>query len=466
MRPSHRPSGFDSLSLFFILSLALIGLFMIYAVEYPDAGTLFRLPITTNFQKQSLFVIVGGFLFLFVYLIETRIWRSFAYPLYFFSLILLLAVALLGSTVKGSTSWFIIAGFSFQPSEFAKFTTTLALATYLSHYTTQLKQASDRWISIAVIFSPVLLILIQPDAGSALVFMMLFLVLLRADLNPFYYLFALLVLLTAIFSLQYEGAWVISFVLFLAIFFLAYKQLQKTSWILASIGTAALCGVILYQTTSYWSLFPAVLLLLALSVTLGRQKQWATLIILMLAVAFLISISTGTQYAFDQWLKPHQKERINAWLNPEACDPQGSLYNLLQSQMAIGSGGFQGKGYLKGTMTQFDYVPEQSTDFIFSTVGEEFGFIGSFIVIVLCFGLIFRTLHMAEHMRTPFGTYYAYGLASVFFFHVLINIGMTMGLMPVIGIPLPFVSYGGSSILAFSLMFAFLLKLYSERRRT
>lgn len=466
MRPSHRPSRFDSLSLFFILSLALIGLSMIYAVEYPEAGSLFRFPITSNFQKQSLFVLAGGFLFLFVYLIETRIWRSFAYPLYFLSLLLLLAVALFGSTVKGSTSWFIIAGFSFQPSEFAKFTTVLALATYISHYTTQLKQASDRWISIAIILSPILLILLQPDAGSALVFMILFLVLLRAGLNPFYYLFAFFIVLTAIFSLQYEGAWVIIVITFLAIFFLAFKQSQKTSWILASIGAATLCSVILYQTQSYWSLMPGFLLLIALSITLGRQKQWGTPVILLTAVALLIAISVGTQYSFNQWLKPHQKERINAWLNPEACDPQGSLYNLLQSQMAIGSGGLRGKGYLQGTMTQFDYVPEQSTDFIFSTVGEEFGFIGSFIVIGLCFGLIFRTLHMAEHMRTPFGTYYAYGLASIFFFHVLINIGMTMGLMPVIGIPLPFVSYGGSSTLAFSLMFALLLKLYSERRMT
>lgn len=168
---------------------------------------------------------------------------------------------------------------------------------------------------------------------------------------------------------------------------------------------------------------------------------------------------------FHNFLQPHQQERINVWLRPEVCDPRGSLYNLLQSKMAIGSGGFQGKGYLEGTMTKLNYVPEQSTDFIFCTIGEEQGFIGIFILVILYMTLLWRIISMGERMKTSFERMYAYGIASILFVHFFTNIGMTMGLMPVIGIPLPFVSYGGSSLLIFTLMIAVLLTFDSARHR-
>ena len=464
MRSAQRSAGYDKLTLFFIVCLAFIGAAMNYAVEYPEAGSLFQLPIQTNFQKQSLFVIAGGFIFLLVTILDRTLWQSLAYPIYTFGLLSLLLVAFFGHTVKGSTSWFMLGGFSFQPSEMAKFGTALALAAFLSHYTTKLSRAPDRWVSIGLILVPIGCILLQPDAGSALVFSFFFLVILRAGVNPLYYLYVLFLVLTAIFSLQYPLPYVSLFLVTIASFLLAFKQPQRGSWLLAAAGVMAFSGLVLYQTASWWSLLPAFIFLSVLGVVLGRQNRWQIPAIVVPALIVLIAVSVGTQLSFQKLLKPHQKERINAWLNPGEADPQGSLYNLLQSQMAIGSGGWSGKGYLKGAMTQFDYVPEQSTDFIFSTIGEEFGFLGSFVVITLCFGLIFRALHLAENMHSSFGMYYAYGVVSIFFFHVMVNIGMTMGLLPVIGIPLPFVSYGGSSILAFSLMFAVLLRLHMDSR--
>src|SRR6056297_86880 len=465
MRSVSRERGFDKITLFLLLALALIGVIMNYAVEYPDAGHLFQLPWVTHYQKQSFFLILGAFIFLLVFFLDRKIWDSLAYPIYFIGLLSLIAVVLFGHTVKGSTSWFIIGGFTIQPPEFVKFGTALALASFLAHYTTALKRLSDRALSMAIIITPMALILLQPDAGSAMVFSVLFIVLLRAGLSKIYYLYAIILFLTLIFSLQYPLPTVSFILIAVAVFLMAYNQKDRSSWILAALGVMSFSGLFLYQTASWWSLIPGVILLALLFSASIRQNQWQTSAIIVIALISLLSASVVTGVVFQKVLKPHQKERINAWLNPEDADPQGSLYNLIQSQMAIGSGGLSGKGYLNGAMTQLDYVPEQSTDFIFSTIGEEFGFIGGIIVIGLCFGLIFRVLHLAERMKTPFGMYYAYGVASVFFFHVMVNIGMTMGLLPVIGIPLPFVSYGGSSILAFSLMFAVVLRLYADERR-
>ena len=464
MRSVQRSGGYDKVTLFFLFALALLGIVMNYAVEYPEAGHLFQLPINTHFQKQSLFAIMGAFIFLFINILDRSIWQSLAYPLYFLGLIGLLAVAFLGHTVKGSTSWFIIGGFTIQPSEMAKFGTALALAAFLSHYTTKLSRMGDRWVGITIILVPIALILLQPDAGSALVFSFFFLVLLRAGLNPLYYLYILMIILVGIFSLQYPLPYVSLSILTIGVIFLASRETQRSSWLLGAIAVMGFSSLILYQTGSWWALLPGLVFLVLVGGSLGRQNRWQIPTIIIPAMVVLVLVSVGTQIVFQEVLKPHQKERINAWLNPAEADPQGSLYNLLQSQMAIGSGGWSGKGYLKGAMTQLDYVPEQSTDFIFSTIGEEFGFLGSLVVIGLCFGLIFRVLHLAEHMRSSFGTYYAYGVASIFFFHVMVNIGMTMGLLPVIGIPLPFVSYGGSSVIAFSFMFAVLLRLHVDER--
>jgi rod shape determining protein RodA len=465
MKKSKGNGSYDKLSLSFVLVLGLIGLFMNYAVEYPEAGHLLRLEFVTNFQKQSLFFLIGAFIFIGATALDRRIIQSLAYPVYIFSLVSLLAVLIFGSTVKGSSSWFIIGGFSLQPAEFAKFGTVLALASFLSHYTTKLSKMSDRLVSFAIIASPIILIFLQPDAGSATVFLALFFVLLRAGANPAYYYFIAVALSAAILSLVYPLSTVLFLILLLAAGFLSFKQSSRASWILSLLAIMSFSGLLLFQTGSWWSLLPEIGFILVATTQLIRQNQWQPPILILPALAILIGVATGTNYTYQNALKLHQKERINVWLNPEECDPQGALYNLLQSKAAIGSGGWTGKGYLKGAMTQLDYVPEQSTDFIFSTVGEEFGFLGSFFLIGICFGLIFRVLYLADDMKNTFGVYYSYGVASIFFFHVMVNIGMTVGLLPVVGIPLPFVSYGGSSFLAFSIMFAILFRLQADDKK-
>jgi rod shape determining protein RodA len=367
--------------------------------------------------------------------------------------------------VKGSSSWFLLGGFSLQPAEFGKFGTALALAAFLSHYTTKMSKMPDRLMSFAIIVSPIILVFLQPDAGSAIVFSALFFVLLRAGANPVYYYFFAGTLATAILSLIYPLPVVLFLILLLAAVFLSFRQSSRGSWILSSIAIMGFSGLLLFQTGSWWSLLPGMGFIVIVTSQFIRQNQWQLPVLVMPALAILIAVSAGTKFAYQNALKPHQKERINVWLNPEECDPQGALYNLIQSKTAIGSGGWSGKGYLKGAMTQLDYVPEQSTDFIFSTIGEEFGFLGSLLVIGICFGLIFRVLYLADEMKNTFGIYYSYGVASIFFFHVMVNIGMTVGLLPVVGIPLPFVSYGGSSFLAFSIMFAVLFRLQADDKK-
>lgn len=446
-----------------IFFLVVIGWLMIYAVDHPGGNEFWQFTWDSNAGRQLIWIMISGFLFIFVYWIDERFWNTFAYPLYFIGLLSLLGLFLFGSTIKGSTSWYTFGGFSLQPAEFAKFTTLLALSAYLSYYKTNLDQFLHRLTAMGIILLPAFLIALQPDAGSALVYLCLLVVLLRAGFNPVYYGIALVFLAVIISSLIWDSHVVIFAILMVALLVLPVLKNGSPQWLFSALLIGAVSLFVFVQSQILLAFGIAglgFLFLLVRYVQLHRSQTPALLIPLLLACA---AISYSATYSFQEFLKPHQQERINVWLNPSECDPKGSLYNLLQSKMAIGSGGMTGKGYLEGTMTQFDYVPEQSTDFIFSTVGEEFGFLGSALLIVLSFALILRVLFIAEEMRTPFGRYYAYGVAAFFFMHCMVNIGMTMGLLPVIGIPLPFVSYGGSSLIGFTIMFSVLLKLYSEK---
>jgi len=279
--------------------------------------------------------------------------------------------------VSGATSWFSIGGFSLQPSEFAKFTTALAMASYLSSYNANLRIFKSQVIAFGLIAVPIVLILMQPDAGSAIVF---------------------------------------------------------TSFL-----------ILFYRLGNLWRN--------------GRKELVKFLLPL---IIFGGAFAYGANFAFNNILKPHQQSRINVWLNPSKA-PSDAIYNLRQSKLTIGSGELSGKGFLQGTRTKLDFVPEQSTDFIFCTIGEEQGFVGVFGIIALYLLFLYRITVIAERQRSDFSRNYAYGVAGILFFHFFINIGMTMGLVMIIGIPLPFISYGGSSLLAFSLMIGVLLKLDSNR---
>ena len=414
MRSRNSIGRIDIWLLIIYLALVTIGLLSIYAAafneDYPHIYDL-----SQNYGKQLLFIGVSLLVGFAILLIDAKFFNAFAYVFYGLSIVCLLLVLAVGSKISGSTSWIQLGPISFQPSEFAKFGTTLALAHYLGKLDTDTTKLKTKLISYGIVFLPMLLVLAQGDAGSATVFFIFLLVIYREGMG---------------------GKILI-------------------------IGLTAAVLFILSLCVSKWYIMIALGVLYALFLLLiDRTKKniWLLTGILIAACAFVFSVD----FAFNHILKPHQQTRINIILGKEH-DIKGVGYNLNQSMIAIGSGGFSGKGYLNGTMTKYNFVPEQHTDFIFCTIGEEMGFIGSFVLIVLYLSLILRIIHLAERQRSPFSRIYGYGIACILFFHFAINIGMTIGLVPVIGIPLPFLSYGGSSLLMFSMMLFVFLKQDANR---
>ena len=396
--------------------------------------------------------------------VDWKFWSTFAYPIYALTILLLVLVLVFGTTIKGSTSWFSFFGFSLQPAELAKLGTCLALASYLSYYKTSLKRLKSQLVSFGLLLLPAVLILLQPDAGSALVFTSFMILFFRNGLSPLLYIIAAVLITLFVCSLIFYPLQVITVLLLVGSAILIYNiNSSRRYWLLTWLFLVAAVVFLISRDLTTYALTGAGLLLVVAAGKqyLGRQER--QVVVLVSAIVICAGFSLFARFGFENFLEPHQQDRINVWLRPDQCDPQGSLYNVLQSKVAIGSGGFSGKGYLKGTMTNLNYVPEQSTDFIFSTVGEEQGFLGSAGIIILYTLLLLRILTIAERMRAPFARHYAYGVAGILFFHFFINIGMTMGLVPIIGIPLPFISYGGSSLLGFTLMVGILLKMDSSR---
>ncbi|NND15589.1 MAG: rod shape-determining protein RodA [Eudoraea sp.] len=462
--PRLRKQKLDWIAFALFASLVFIGWLMIYSASHiPNQSTSSFLDLGTSVGKQTLFIGIAAVIFLATQLIDWKFWSTFGYVVFAVSILMLVMVLLIGNTVKGSTSWFSLFGFSLQPSEFAKFGTCLALASYLSFHQTTLKEPRHILISISIVALPIGLILLQPDAGSALVFTSFAFLLYRTGLPPLIPLVAVFLGALFIVSLVIDPIYIIPFLIWIlsAFFILNFKK--KERWIIAGlvlfIGT--ITGLVLHQP-----LIPiaanAVFLVITAIAAYGNRMQ-RQLALLVPGLVICIGISFASNLAFNNFLEPHQQDRINVWLRPGQCDPQGSLYNVLQSKIAIGSGGLQGKGFLNGTMTTLNYVPEQTTDFIFSTIGEEQGFIGTIAIIALFVILLFRILTIAERAKANFIRNYAYGVAGVLFIHFFINIGMTIGLVPIIGIPLPFISYGGSSLLGFTLMIGVLLKMDGAR---
>ena len=414
MRSKNIVGRIDIWLLIIYLALAIIGLLSIYAAAYNEAHPHIY-DLSQNYGKQLLFIgvsLVFGFAIL---LIDAKFFNAFAYVIYGLSIVSLLLVLAVGSKISGSTSWIQFGPISFQPSELAKFGTALALAHYLGKLDTDISKLKTKLTAYGIVLLPMLLILAQGDAGSASVFIIFLLVLYREGMGGKILIIGLAAATLFVLSLCVSKWYVIiGLVVLYAIFLLLINRTKKNIWLLT----------------------------------------W----ILIASCAFVFSVD----FAFHHVLKPHQQTRINIILGKEH-DTKGVGYNLNQSMIAIGSGGFSGKGYLKGTMTKYNFVPEQHTDFIFCTVGEEAGFMGSFAVIALYLALVLRIIHLAERQRSTFSRIYGYGIACIFFFHFAINIGMTIGLVPVIGIPLPFLSYGGSSLLMFSMMLFVFLKQDANR---
>lgn len=394
--------------------LVLMGWLNIYAAVYNEENNSL-LNLEANQGKQLLFIGGAALIVMITLSIDGRLYERLAWPIYLMIMVLVAGVLVAGDVVNGAKSWYSIGGFRLQPSELAKFATCLGLAKYLSNPNHNLKYWLHRIAAIGVLLLPAAIILPQPDPGSSLVFLSLVLVLFREGL-PAYFLFILF------------GSAVI--------FLLALLVPQTTLVVVILVGAALV----------YW---------------LGRrQKYW--LIKTLTVAALAIGFSQTVDYAFNNILEDRHRNRINILLG-KANDPKGIGYNTAQSMIAIGSGGFSGKGYLQGTQTKFNFVPEQHTDFIFCTVGEEWGFLGSTVVLVLFIALLWRIVVVAERQKSPFGRIYGYGVASILFLHFSVNIAMTIGLFPVVGIPLPFFSYGGSSLWGFTVLLFIFVRLDSYR---
>jgi len=391
-----------------------LGWISIYAAIYDeDHSSIFDM--SQSYGKQLLWIGTSVVLALIILWTDTRFFPTFSFFIYVLMIALLAGVLMFGKEIAGSKSWFQFGGFSLQPAEFAKFATNLALAKYLSGLNLNLKKFNTLLRSFIILAIPSALIFLQNDTGSALVYTAFIFVLYREGMTGSILIIALITM-------------------FLFLFALLVNKL------------VVIVGLMLLAT----------LLILVIRRTL---RNIAVVIgLLLITSGFVYSVD----YAFQNILESHHRTRINVLLGKES-DIRGAGYNVHQSLIAIGSGGFGGKGFLQGTQTKFNFVPEQSTDFIYCTVGEEWGFIGSSLVVVLFVALLIRLIYLAERQRSSFNRIYGYGVASILFFHFAVNIAMTLGLFPVIGIPLPFFSYGGSSLWGFTILLFIFIKLDSER---
>lgn len=414
--------GFDWTIIYLYVILVTIGLLSIYAVEHREGDTFWYALTHTagSFSQQSRWLGISVVLGTIVLLLDSKFFTATANLLYVFGIMLLLLVLAVGKDVKGSHSWLVVGSFQFQPAEFTKLCTLLALSKYLSNIEVDFSKLRSQIIASIIILLPAAIILLQDETGLALVYCSFFLVMYREGLPG--------ILLVIAFSM----------------IVLVLSALLIDKYILFIIFTV-IAGLVVYFSRR----------------EIKRKKSLLALIILVwgFCAAFVVF---AVPFTFKHILKPYQVSRINVILGKEASRTAG--YNVLQSKIAIGSGGLFGKGYLKGTQTRFDFVPEQRTDFIFCTIGEDFGFIGCAVLLVIYLLMLMRIIQIAERQRSAFSRIYAYGVACVMFFHIAINIGMTVGLAPVIGIPLPLISYGGSSLLTFTLLIFILVRLDADRQ--
>ena len=413
MRSTNKIS-YDKILICIYSALLFIGYFSIYSSSFSGTETKI-LTVSTISGKQLIFIIVSLITGLLILLTDVKFIIRSSYFLYALSIISLILVLIFGKEVGGAKAWFSMGGFGFQPSEFVKLTTILSISKYIHDNEIYLNSLKNIIKISLFIMIPAFLILLQPDAGSTLVFLGLVIMIFREGFQNRYVFSIVITSLFSILTILIGVSKTIIFLIFCTvIFFVFLKKYSKR---------------------------------------------------LMLSFIFFITCSviiSGINFAYENILQPHQKERIDIIIGKEK-NKLGSGYNLNQSLIAIGSGGITGKGFLKGTQNKGNFVPEQNTDFIFCTIGEEFGFIGSLITLSLFFSLILRIIYLSEKQYSRLNRVYGYSLASIIFTHVFVNIGMTVGLVPVIGIPLPFLSYGGSSMLSFSLMFFLFLKLNASK---
>lgn len=415
MRNNNSSDSIDWVAILLFLALVLLGWLNIYAAEYDPEKPLSIFSISTSAGRQLIWIGTSVAIAYVISLIDYKLFDSMSYVIYIVFVLMLISVLLIGSEKSGSKSWFGVGSFGLQPSEFAKFATALALARYLADPTRKITTTKDLVLAFVLIGLPMILTILQGDTGTALVFSSLLIPLFREGMDYKILLLGLVLFLVFISTL-----------------------LVNQIVLLIAIGVIVLLGIGL------------------------NTRNYKMIIAFIVGGILLVASVKSVDFVLNDVLKPHQQKRIMSLVNPN-IDPLGIGWNVTQSKIAIGSGGAFGKGFLQGTQTKFDFVPEQTTDFIFCTIGEEHGWLGAMVVIILFVGLLFRLSFLAERQKSIFSRVYGYGVIAILFFHFTINIGMTIGVFPVIGIPLPFFSYGGSSLWAFTILLFSFLKLDASR---
>ncbi|MCK0132021.1 rod shape-determining protein RodA [Flavobacteriaceae bacterium F08102] len=418
-RKTNILAGIDWVLVLLFLALITIGWMTIYAATIDD-NSQGILDFSTFYGKQIIWIGLSFILILILIAIDSKFYERFAGIFYLISMLSLAGLFIFGNEVNGAKSWYNFGEFSLQPSEFAKTATILALASFLNGANRDLTQLKTQWNTILIMSIPAVLILLQPDAGSAVIYTTLIFVLYREGLPAFYLLIGLAIIL-----------------LFLATLYFGF--------------TTAL--IIIY------SLISLFFFLLVNFKKIQLKREWFKIIAIYLVIGLMLF---SVDYAFNHILEQHQRDRFNIVLG-KTIDNRGIGYNTYQSMITIGSGGWTGKGYLEGDRTQGNFVPEQETDYIFSAIGEEWGFIGSSIVIILFVVFILRIIQLSERQKSKFSRIFGYSVATIFFFHFMVNIGMVIGILPTVGIPLPFFSYGGSSLWGFTMLLFIFIRLDADR---
>ena len=468
----------DWITIVLYVVLVVAGVFSIYAASY-DFDHASILSFDEFSGKQVLWIGLSFVLGCILLLVDARMYETYAYPIYLALLCLLVVTIFIAPDIKGSRSWLVLGPMSMQPAEFAKFATALALAKLFSGYNFRLNASPQNYLrAFLIIFTPIVLILAQKETGSALVYLSLFFVLYREGMSGLVLFAALVAVIIFVVAIKFSDTMllgmptgqfsVLCLVMVLIVGMLAvYARNIKAAgnvliWFVATALIEWLLSLFGWEIPGYTFFLSVIGVVMIYTLfeylRLKRRKLLITAATAILSIGFLFSVNMVFEH-----MMPHQQKRIYVALG-KVSDPRGDGYNVNQSKIAIGSGGVAGKGFLKGTQTKLKYVPEQHTDFIFCTIGEEEGFVGTSAVILLFLILILRVLALAERQPTTFSRVYAYCVASYLIFHFCINIGMVIGLCPVIGIPLPFFSYGGSSLWGFTFLLFIMLRLDASRR--
>lgn len=466
-RQSELLKNIDWLSIFLYTVLVFMGWLNIYAAVYDDShSSIFD--ISQRYGKQLLWIGAAFGLGFFIMLTDSKFFTAFSLVIYGLMIGLLAAVLVFGVESHGARSWFEIKNIRIQPAEFAKFATCLAIANVMSRHNFKIMRFSSLALIGLLLIIPVGLIILQNDTGSALVYTSFIFVLYREGLHGSIFLLCFVTVAIFVFTLIYPPVMVLTLIIGGSLIaFLYYRQNKQEFYRIIGFMVAGFSFVLFLKWLLEFKTPVEQLLLYTYAMTgiIGiyfiYKRKMKHILLVLFASWMCIGASIGVDYAFDR-LQPHQRDRINNLLGIET-DLTGAGYNVNQSKIAIGSGGWGGKGFLQGTQTKYNFVPEQSTDFIFCTVGEEWGFLGTTVVIGLLMAFILRIIYLAERQRSDFSRIYGYGVAGILFFHVAINIGMTIGMAPVIGIPLPFFSYGGSSLWAFTILIFIFFRLDANR---